>query len=202
MTTFVILGSSRIEARVKAIAAQGALLSALHFVARGAVFDLHSVIFVVITLAIKTFAIPMLIFKAVRSAPSGEGREPRMNSHMLLLAGGLIALISFSGIEFLPMTAGGGLSPLLIPAALTTVLTGFLILVIKTKATNQIIGFLVLENGIFTFGMTIISSFPMMVEIGVLLDLLVGVFVMGIMIYHITKTFDNIDTSALSAVGD
>jgi len=97
---------------------------------------------------------------------------------------------------------GPGLSPLLIPAALTTVLTGFLILVTKTKATNQIIGFLVLENGIFTFGMTILSEFPTMVEIGVLLDLLVGVFIMGIMLYHINKTFDNIDTRGLSVLGD
>ena len=64
------------------------------------------------------------------------------------------------------------------------------------------IGFLVLENGVFLFGMILIGDFPLTVELGVLLDLLVGVFVMGIMIYHINKTFDHIDTTVLSSLKD
>ena len=64
------------------------------------------------------------------------------------------------------------------------------------------IGFLVLENGIFLFGMTIIDEFPVTVELGVLLDLLVGVFVMGIMIYQINRTFDHIDTGAFAGPRD
>jgi len=202
LTTFSILGSSRIIVRIKAIAVQGALLSVLHFMVRGAKFDLHSAILVFITFAIKTIAIPLLIYRSTKGVATGFRAEPRIGSHILLLVGGIIAVMSFSGIEYFPLTARPDISPLLIPTALTTVLIGFLILVTKTKATNQIIGFLVLENGIFAFGMTIIDTFPMMVEVGVLLDVLVGVFVMGIMIYHIGRTFDNIDTRELRALGD
>ncbi len=202
LTTFSILGSSRVMVRIKAIALQGGLLSVLHFMVRGAKFDVHSAVLVFITFAIKTIAIPLLIYRSTKDLSTGFRAEPRIGSHALLLIGGIIAVMSFSGIEYFPLSSKPELSPLLIPTALTTVLIGFLILVTKTKATNQIIGFLVLENGIFTFGMTIIDTFPMMVEVGVLLDVLVGVFVMGTMIYHIGRTFDNIDTSELRAVGD
>lgn len=202
LTTFIVLGSSRVTTRVKAVAVQGALLSLMQFIVRGSIFDLHSALLLTITIVVKTIGIPILIFKSTKDVARRVDKEPVMSNHLLLLAAGVIAVLSFMNIKLFPLVAGPGLSPLLIPAALTTVLTGFLILVTKTKATNQIIGFLILENGVFTFGMTIISEFPVMVEIGVLLDLLVGVFIMGIMLYHINKTFDNIDTRVLSVLGD
>lgn len=202
LTTFIVLGSSRIATRIKAVALQGALLSLLQFIARGTIFDLHSALLLTITFSVKTVAIPLLILRANRGITNRTDKEPLVSNHLLLLTAGVITILSFLNMRSFPLTDGTAISPLLTPAALTTVLTGFLILVTKTKATNQVIGFLILENGIFTFGMTIISEFPVMVEVGVLLDVLVGVFVMGIVIYHINKTFDNIDTRALSTLGD
>jgi len=202
LTTFIVLGSSRVDTRIKALAFQGALLSMLQFVVRGLAFDIHSVLLLTITLAVKTVGIPLLIFRAIKGISKHADKEPAIGNHLLLLTACVITIFSFMNIKMFPLTAGPGISPLLIPAALTTVLTGFLILVTKTKAVNQIIGFIILENGIFTFGMTIVTEFPAMVEIGVLLDLLVGVFIMGIMLYHINRTFDNIDTRALSTLGD
>lgn len=202
LSTFIALGSSRVAMRIKAVAAQGALLSIMQFIMRGALFDIHSALLLTITFFVKTLAIPILILRGIKNISTSVDNEPRISNHILLLMAGFITIFSFLNVEQFPLTTDPNLSPLLIPTALTTVLTGFLILIMKTKATNQVIGFLILENGIFTFGMTIIADFPAMVEIGVLLDILVGVFVMGIMIYHINKTFDNIDTKALSALGD
>lgn len=202
LTTFMVLGSSRVTLRIKAVAFQGGLLSIMQFVMRGSLFDVHSALLLTITLLIKTIGIPILLFRALKGVSTRADKEPMVGSNLLLLIAGIVTVLSFLNIRMFPLTTGPGVSPLLIPAALTTVLMGFLILVTKTKAINQIIGFLVLENGIFTFGMTIVEEFPMMVEIGVLLDLLVGVFVMGIMLYHINRTFDNIDTRELSALGD
>lgn len=202
LTTFVVLGSARISTRIKAVALQGALLSVMQFVMRGSIFDLHSAFLLAITILIKTVGIPLLLFRAIKGVSTRLDKEPILGNHLLLLTAGVIMVLSFLNIKVLPLGSTSNMPALLMPAALTTVLTGFLILVTKTKATNQIIGFLVLENGIFTFGMTIVSEFPVMVEIGVLLDLLVGVFVMGIMLYHINKTFDNIDTKVLSELRD
>jgi hydrogenase-4 component E len=87
-----------------------------------------------------------------------------------------------------------------VPASLATVLTGFLLLVTRRKAITQVVGYLVLENGIFIMGLTLVEAMPLLVEVGVLLDLLVGVFVMGIILNHIHREFSSLDTARLSSL--
>ena len=86
------------------------------------------------------------------------------------------------------------------PASLATVLTGFLVLTTRRKAITQVVGYLVLENGIFIFGLLLVEAMPFLVEIGVLLDLFVGVFVMGIIIDHINREFSSLDTEHLTSL--
>ena len=87
-----------------------------------------------------------------------------------------------------------------LPASLATVLTGFLMLTTRRKAITQVVGYLVLENGIFVFGLALLEAMPFLVEVGVLLDLFVGVFVMGIIINHISREFASIDTQQLDGL--
>ena len=198
-STFFILGSGRITSCIRAAAIQGALLSLLPMVVRGSLADPHSLGLFVGTFLIKAILIPFMLFRSMREASIREEIEPTVSLHLSLLAGGLVVVIAFSGVfSKLP----GANTPLIVPAALSMVLLGFLLLVSRKKAVTQVIGFLVLENGVFLFGMTLVKEFPITVEMGVLLDLLVGVFVMGIMIYHINRTFDHIDTTLLTSLKD
>jgi hydrogenase-4 component E len=87
-----------------------------------------------------------------------------------------------------------------VPASIATLLAGFLILTTRRKAISQVIGYLVLENGIFIFGLLLADAMPIMVEAGALLDLLVGTFVMGIVINHISREFSSLDTSRLTSL--
>ena len=87
---------------------------------------------------------------------------------------------------------------LLVPASLATVWTGFLMLTTRKKAIMQVLGYLLLENGIFLFGLLLLEAMPFLVEVGVLLDLFTGVFVMGIIIHHISREFASISTEHLS----
>jgi hydrogenase-4 component E len=64
------------------------------------------------------------------------------------------------------------------------------------------LGYLVMENGIYLFGVSLVPEQPMTVELGVLLDVFVGVFIMGIMIFHINREFDHIDVGRLSTLKD
>jgi hydrogenase-4 component E len=88
------------------------------------------------------------------------------------------------------------------PASLSTVLVGFLIMATRVKAITQVIGFLVLENGIFIFGLLLLDAMPFRVEAGVLLDLFVAIFVMGIIIHRIGREFASVDTQELSMLKD
>jgi hydrogenase-4 component E len=91
---------------------------------------------------------------------------------------------------------------LLVPASLATILSGFLVLTTRKKAITQVVGYLMLENGVFIFGQLLIDAMPFMVETGVLLDLFVGIFVMGIVINHIREEFSSLDTEHLAALKD
>jgi hydrogenase-4 component E len=92
--------------------------------------------------------------------------------------------------------------PLVVPAALSTFLTGFLLLTIRRKAISQVTGYLTLENGIFVFAQLLHEAMPFLVEVGVLLDLVVGIFVMGIVMNHIQREFSSMDTERLSELRD
>jgi len=86
---------------------------------------------------------------------------------------------------------------LLVPTSIATVLVGFILLTTRFKAINQVVGYLVLENGIFIFGMLLVEAMPFIVEMGVLLDLLVAIFVIGIILNHINRAFSSLDTRRL-----
>jgi hydrogenase-4 component E len=90
------------------------------------------------------------------------------------------------------------LAPLLIPASLATVAAGFIQLTTRRKAISQVLGYLVLENGIFVFGLLLVEAMPFLVEAGVLLDLFVGIFVLSIIIHHINREFASLDTRRMS----
>jgi hydrogenase-4 component E len=90
----------------------------------------------------------------------------------------------------------------LVPVALFTTMVGLLVIVGRKKAVMQALGYLVMENGIYAFGLAFAVEEPLLVEMGVLLDVFVAVFVMGIAIHHISREFDHIDTDRLSALKD
>ncbi|MDP2874900.1 MAG: hypothetical protein Q8O00_01875, partial [Holophaga sp.] len=91
---------------------------------------------------------------------------------------------------------------LFVPASLTTLFTGFLILTTRRRALTQVVGYLVLENGVYLFSLLLVKNMPLLVETGVLLDLVVGIFVMGIVINHIQQAFDSQDTQRLAHLRD
>jgi hydrogenase-4 component E len=78
------------------------------------------------------------------------------------------------------------------------VLTGFIVLTTRRKALTQVVGYLTLENGIFVFGLTLIEAMPFLVEVGILLDVLVAVFVMGVVVEHIVREFSSLGGDELT----
>jgi hydrogenase-4 component E len=89
---------------------------------------------------------------------------------------------------------------LVIPGAMATILTGFILLIGRAKAISQVCGYLILENGIYLFGLLLIHSMALLVESGILLDLTVGVFVIGIIVDRIQRAFDSLDTRKLTTL--
>ena len=201
LTNLKLLGSSRLGACIRVAAIQGVLLGILPWWAHGhpAAFRVLGV--TVGTVILKGVVFPWLLFRALREAEVSREVEPFVGyvPSLLFGLGGLSTAFWLS--TRLPLTSAVH-SSLLVPAALFGIFAGLFLIISRKRAVNQVLGFLVLENGVFTFGAGVIGETSLLVEVGVLLDVFVAVFVMGIMIFHINREFDHIDTDRLSSLKD
>jgi hydrogenase-4 component E len=193
-----MLGTSRIRAIIQTVALQGIVLGVLPLLAHEQV-GYRVVLLALATVLIKAVVIPGMLRRAMRDLTIFRETAPLVSlttSLLLGAAGTGVALVFGRQLPLAPQHTAS----LLVPTSLATVLTGFLILTTRTKAVTQALGYLVLENGIFIFGLLLIQAMPFLVEIGVLLDLFVGVFVMVIIINHIRQAFDSVSTERLAAL--
>jgi hydrogenase-4 component E len=197
-----LLASSRLGAAIRTVAIQGALLGLLPLVLHHERHVLgHSLLLAGGALAIKGILIPWLMFRAIRESSIRREMEPILGFVPSMALGGVGVALAFAFSSRLPLP-NGELHPYLVPTALSTVWAGLLLVVSRKKAVNQVLGFLVLENGVFVFGLLLSDFMPIMVEAGVLLDLFAAVFVMGIVMFHINREFSSLDTEKLSALKD
>jgi hydrogenase-4 component E len=194
LINLVMLGTSRLNFSIRAVAVQGVILGILPGLVHP--FSGHLAGITIGIILAKGVVIPYLISDAVHKAHIKREVEPYIGYVPTLLLGAVFTALSFAFAEKLPL-APEHKDLLFIPASIATLLTGFLLLTTRRKAISQVIGYLVMENGIFIFGTLLTEAMPVMVEAGALLDLLVGIFVMGIVINQISREFSSIDTSRL-----
>jgi hydrogenase-4 component E len=193
-----MLGTSRIRALIQAAALQGVVLGAMPLLIAGRI-SWNAALIAVATIVLKGALIPQMLRKALRDAQIKREIEPLIGFVPTMLLGALGTLLSIALASGLPLEPEHR-ELLIVPASFSTVLTGFLLLTTRIKAITQAIGYLVLENGIFIFGMLLVEALPFLVEIGVLLDLFVGIFVVSIIIHHINREFASLDTRRLASL--
>jgi hydrogenase-4 component E len=196
LVNLVALGTSRIGTVVRAVALQGVILGMLALAAHGEL-DYRIGVLVVASVGIKGWLIPVILFRALRNVAIKREVEPSLGFLPSLLLGALATVLSVAAANRLPLVETR-LAPLLIPASFATIAAGFILITARRKAISQVLGYLVLENGIFVFGLLLVDAMPFLVETGVLLDLLVGIFVLSIIIHHINREFASLDTRRLS----
>jgi hydrogenase-4 component E len=199
LTNFWVLGTSRLSASIRAVATQGVLLALLPL-ALHPVFSAHVIVLSAGTLIVKAVVLPALLHRAIREAAIRREVEPLIGFMPSMLIAALVTAIAFSIGPRLPLPEVE--SDMLAPVALATVVLGLLVLTTRRKAVSQVVGYLVLENGIYVFGLGQIERVPFLVEAGVLLDIFVGVFIMGIVVFHINREFDSLDSARLTELHD
>ena len=192
------LGSSRLPSLIRAVSLQGMVLGAMPLLMESKL-DWRVGLVALATVVGKGVVIPTLLRRAMRAANIERELEPFIGfvPSLLLGAGGTIAAVALAqALPLLPEHAGS----LLVPGAIASVLTGFILLIGRAKAISQVCGYLILETGIYLFGLLLIRATPLLVESGILLDLTVGVFVIGIIVDRIQRAFDSLDTRKLTTL--
>jgi len=194
----VALGTSRLPSLIRVAALQGMVLGIMPLVIEHE-WRVMVLVIAVATVIMKGIVIPTLLRRAMRTANIDRDLYPLIGfvPSLLLGAAGMIGAVGLA--RRLPLLPEHHES-LLVAGALASVLTGLLLLIGRSKAISQVCGYLILENGIYLFGLLLIHSTPLLVEGGILLDLTVAVFVTGIIVDRIQRAFDSLDTRKLTVL--
>lgn len=198
LASFTVLGTARLSTSVRAVALQGILLGLTPLLLFPG-WSLHRVILAVGTIAIKGFVVPRFLIWAIREAAVRREVEPRLSYVPSLLLGTAILALAFALAARWPLPVEGG--DLLVAVAVTVLVHGLFVLAARRKAVSQVVGYIMMENGIYLFGLTQAERVPFLVELGVLLDVFVAVFIMGIVVFHINREFDSTGGDPLAEPG-
>jgi hydrogenase-4 component E len=196
---FLILGTTRLTTCIRAVAVQGGLLGLLPLVLHPQ-WSVHTVGLAAGTILVKAIVLPWFLIWAIREAAVRREVEPRVGYIASLVLG--ILAVAVAGAVAARLPVPGEHPVLLVTTSLACVIMGLQILATRAKALIQVVGYLVLENGIYVFGLTSLDRVPFLVEVGVLLDVFVAVFIMGIVVFHINREFDSLDSTRLAELKD
>lgn len=205
LAAVLVLWRRELAAIVRLLAVQGALVAAVpallavHGADREATAELLAV--AAGTLLLKAAVLPAMLRRVL--ARSGEAREtePLVNVTASLLAAAALTLLAYAVAQ--PMVRlAPSTSTLLIPVGIAVVLLGFFVLVTRRRALSQVVGFLLLDNGIATTAFLATAGVPLVVELGVALDLLFVVLVLQVLTARLQATFGATDIDGLRELHD
>jgi hydrogenase-4 component E len=199
VSNFYLLSSSRLRVLIRIAAFQGLVLGVFPFITQFGHFSQHTLIIGIGGMLIKGIGIPLLLFRALRGVEVYREEKPYVGYTLSIAVGIGITALAFWVGSMIPQS-GFFPYPPVVSLAIGMAAVGLFLIVSRTEAVTQVIGYLVLENAIYCFGISLSTEQSMLVEMGVLLDLLTGVFIMGVVIYHINREFDSINTEELEVL--
>lgn len=220
LSMIYIASTSRLMAHINMLIAQGWLLFLICFTgfAKEPWFDfsilmtkeglisniphLWGLLFVVVeTLLIKAYVIPWFLKKVLKKTHAHRDTDANVPhfyclviSSIILFAGFLTANISTPDFKIIDSTYFG--------VSLSIIITSLWLITIKHKVLSNVIGFITMENGIFLLSLSVAKEMPVIINLGVLLDLFIAVFILGMLIREIDEEFHDLEVSHLSDLKD
>ncbi len=195
LSVLLSFGSSRLPTLIKVLAFQGLVVSIVPlFLSRD--MTTGSIVFALVTLLIRGIVIPLSIYLVIKKVAIDREVEPILGYNASLLAGLiLIVAATFAAPKFnLPLIGGYSL---LLPSAIALLVAGMFLLMARRNAIAMVLGYIMMENGIYLVGSSFSTRTHHIVEFGILLDVLAGVMIMAIILQNIKQTFDDVDTARL-----
>jgi hydrogenase-4 component E len=192
LIAFAMLSQRRIVALINLFALQGAALVGSTATVAFATGQKHLYYSAAITFVLKVVVLPWLLHRLIRRLNVKWDIETLINIPTTMLVGILLVIFAFNLAlpisEFSRSIARGTLG-----IALACVLLSFLMMITRSKAVPQVIGFLSMENGLFFAATSATYGMPMVVELGIALDVLVGMVILGVFLFQIREQFDSLD---------
>ncbi len=192
LIAFAMLSQRRILSLINLFALQGVVLAMSAFTVAYTMGLEHLYWSGGLTLVLKVLFLPWLLHRLIRRLNVKWDIEPLLNIPTTMLIGLALVVFAFNLAEPISEMAQG-LTRSTLGIAIACVLLSFLMMITRRKAVPQVIGFLSMENGLFFAATSATYGMPMVVELGIALDVLVGMFVFGVFFFQIRETFDSLD---------
>jgi hydrogenase-4 component E len=192
MIAFAMISQRRILSLIHLYTFQGVVLVAATVIVAYVTTQHHLYYSAALTFALKVILIPFLLHRVIRKLNVRWDVEPLINVPATMLIGIVLVIFAFNLAQpiakFSSSIASGTLG-----IALAIVLLSFLMMITRSKAVPQVIGFLSMENGLFLAATAATYGMPMIVELGIALDVLVGILILGVFMFQIREQFDSLD---------
>ncbi len=199
LLSFAMLSQRRTVNLVNLLAVQGSLLVIATLIVAWRTGQPHLYVSALLTLALKVFALPMLLHRLIRRLNVWWDTEPVINPSGTMLIGLLVVVFSFGLAQPISAVADTAIRSTL-GIAIAVILLSFLAMITRRKAMSQVVAFLSMENGLFFGAMSATYGMPMVVELGVALDVLVAMLVLGVFFFQIREQFDSLDLYHLESL--
>ena len=194
-----MLSTGSMKTCIKVVAAEGIIIGIISFLIHWDDISVGIFLTNALMLVIKGVILPWLILRCLVRVNIKREVEPFISYTASVVYGIILFFIGFLFSSQIPTVNGIFLS---LPVALMTIFSGLMLLVSRRKAITQVLGYLMFENGIYLFGELMPLKNSLIVELAILLDVFVFIFVIGITVFHIQQEFNHIDTDRLSHLSD
>ena len=192
LIAFSMLSQRRILSLINLFALQGFVLSISTAVVAYSSDQSHLYYSAGLTLLLKVLLLPWILHQLIRKLNIKWDVETMFNIPTIMLIG--LALVVFAFNLAAPISQmAGTITKSTLGIAMASVLLSFLMMITRSKAVPQVVGFLAMENGLFFAATSATYGMPMVVELGIALDVLVGMFILGIFFFQIRVAFDSLD---------
>jgi len=196
-----VLWLSSVRAVVRTVAVQGVALGCVAFTLGVHVGDAGLIATAAVVLALKGGAVPVFLSKAAGGGALERERRPLVNVPASLVASAALIVLAFTAARgvaaFVGTTTGA-----LVPVGVATLLLGFFVLVARRRPIFQMVGLLLIDNGIALVAFLSTAGVPFLIELGVSLDVLLGVVVLMVLAQRLRSEFGDLDLDALQELHD
>lgn len=193
LLAFAMLAQRRVLSLINLFAMQGLVLSVSTGFVGVIAGQTHLYVSALITFVLKVVALPLILHRLIRRLQVRFDSESLVNIPTTMLIGLALVIIAFN--VALPISQfAGTITRTTLGIALASVLLSFLMMITRSKAVPQVIGFLAMENGLFFAATSATYGMPMIVELGIALDVLVGMIILVVFFFQVRERFDSLDS--------
>ena len=201
-TCFSLLAHTRLLDLVRVFALQGLLLAMTAALVAWVLKQPHLYISAILTLVLKAIFIPYALHRLVFKLKLNHVTEKIRAHNLVLLSGVMLVIFSYYIALPIEQTSSDTITRHIIAISLAMVLLGMLLIISRSQAVSQVIGFMAIENGLFFAAVVSTHGMPMVVELGIAFDVFVAMVVFGVFFFQIRENIDSLDVDQMNQLSE